>query len=65
MLTLVSHLAHELSMDFGDTIDGAGPLYTEVWGGVSGRGGTKGTNGARDKETQAMFCSNVQDIVQA
>lgn len=50
-------------MDFGDTIDGARSLHTEIWRGVAGRSGAEGTDGAWDKKTQAVLCCNVQDVV--
>lgn len=51
-------------MDFGDTVDGSGALHAQVRGGVPGRGGPECANGAGDKEAQAVFCRNVQDVVQ-
>jgi len=50
-------------MDFGNTIDGARSLHTQIWRRVPGRSGTKGTNGAGDKQTQAVLCRDVQDVV--
>lgn len=60
---LRSNLSHKLSVDLGDTIDSARSLYTEVWSRVAGRSGTKGTNSAGDKQTQAVLCCNVQNVV--
>lgn len=60
---LRSHLSHQLSMDFGDTIDGARSLYAEIWRRVAGGSGTEGTDGAGDKQTQAVLRCNVQDVV--
>lgn len=58
-----SNLSHQLSVDFGDTIDGARSLYTEIWRRVAGRSGAEGTDGAGDKQTQAVLRCNVQDVV--
>lgn len=58
-----AHLSHQLGVDFGDTVDGARPLHAEIRRGVTRRGGTEGTDGAGDEETQAVLCCNVQDVV--
>lgn len=60
---LIFYLSHQLSVDFGDAIDGARSLHAQIWRRVSGRGGSEGTNGAGDKQTQAVLRGNVQDVV--
>lgn len=60
---LIFYLSHQLSVDFGDSIDGARSLHTQIWCRVSGRGGSKGTDGTGDKQTQAVLRGNVQDVV--
>lgn len=50
-------------MDFGNAIDSARSLHTEIWCGVAGRSGSKCTDGAGDKQTQAVLSCNVQDVV--
>ncbi len=52
-------------MDFGDTIDGARSLHAEIWRRVAGGSGTEGTDGAGDKQTQAVLRCDVQDVVKA
>ena len=61
--TEAPHLSHQLCVDLGDPVDGARPLDAQVWRGVARRGGPEGTDGAGDKEAQAMFCCNVQNVV--
>lgn len=60
---LSPHLSHQLSMHFGDAVDSARSLYADIWRRVTRGSGTEGTNGAGDKQTQAVLCCNVQDVV--
>lgn len=63
MLNPSSHLSHQLSVNFRNPVDGARSLHAQVRGRVTGGRGTKGANGAGNKESQAVLCSNVQDVV--
>lgn len=65
LVGLRSYLSHQLSVDFGDTIDGSRSLHTEIWCWVAGRGGAEGTDGAGNKQTQAVLGCNVQDVVKS
>lgn len=60
---LSSNLSHQLGVDFGDAIDGARSLHTEIGRRVAGRSGAEGTDGAGDKESQAVLRCDVQDVV--
>lgn len=60
---MVIVLSHELSMDFRDAIDGARSLNAKIWCRIAGRSWPKGTDGAWDKETQAMLSRYVQNVV--
>lgn len=51
----LTHLPHQFSMHFGNAVDGSRPLNTEVRGWVTWRRGTKRSDGARDKEAQAIL----------
>ncbi|KAG7258219.1 hypothetical protein CRUP_036168, partial [Coryphaenoides rupestris] len=55
--------AHQLGVDLGDAVDGAGPLDAEVGGGVARGGGAEGADGAGDEQTQAVLRGDVQDVV--
>lgn len=60
-----THLPHQFSVNFGHPIDGSRSLDTEVRRRVTRRRGTKCSNGARDKEAQAVLQSQVQHIMKA
>lgn len=60
-----SHLSHQLSMNFGHAVDGTRPLDAEVGGRVTRRRWTKRSNGAGDKEAQAILQGQVQHVVKA
>lgn len=62
-INLNSHLSHQLSVYFGNSVDGARSLHTQVRCRVAGGSGTEGANGAGDKQSQAVLCCNVQDVV--
>lgn len=50
-------------MHFGHSIDGAGPLDTEVRSGVTRGGGPEGSDGTGDKETEAVLQGQIQHVV--
>lgn len=52
-------------MNFGYAVDGTRPLDAEVWGRVTRRRRTKRSNGAWDKEAQAVLQGQVQNVVKA
>lgn len=60
-----AHLPHQLPMHFGHAVDGSRSLDTEVRGWVTWRRWTKRSNGAGDKESQAVLQSQVQYIMKA
>lgn len=51
-------------MDFRDAVNGAGPLHAQIGRGVARGRGSEGTDGAGDKQTQAVFGGDVQDVVE-
>lgn len=61
----VSHLPHQLAMNFGYAVDGTRPLDAEVGGRVTRGRWTKCSNGTRDKEAQAVLQGQVQHVVEA
>lgn len=52
-------------MNFGHAVDGTRPLDAEVGGRVTRRRWTKRSNGAGDKEAQAILQGQVQHVVKA
>lgn len=60
-----THLPHQFSVNFGYTIDGSRPLDTEVRSRVTGRRWPKGSDGAGDKETQAVLQGQIQHVMKA
>lgn len=61
----LAHLPHQLSMHFGHAVDGSRPLDTEVRGWVTRRRWTERSDGAGDKEAQAVLQGQVQHIMKA
>lgn len=62
-IDLRAHLSHQLSVDLGDTVDCPRSLHTKIWRRVTWGSRTKGTDGAGDKQAEAVLCSDVQDVV--
>lgn len=60
-----SHLSHQLPVNFGHAVDGARPLDAEVGGRVTRGRWAKRSNGAGDKEAQAVLQGQVQHVVKA
>lgn len=50
-----THLPHQFSVHFGHAVDGSRSLDTEVRGWVTWRRRTKRSNGAGNKEAQAVL----------
>lgn len=60
-----TYFSHELRVDLGHPVDGPGSLNTEVGGWVPRRGGSKGPDRARHKQSQIVFRGHIQDVMQA
>lgn len=60
-----AYFSHELCMDLGHPVDGPGSLSAEIRGWVPGRRGSKSSNRAGHKQSQIVFCGNIQNIMQS